>query len=183
MTKKVILFNAPAGSGKDECAEYISDKYGATHLEFKGRLFDITQVIYGITDEDWKLHYSRDLKEKPWIKLDGLSPRQALIGVSEEVIKPIFGKRYFGEALASELEEGFNVVSDSGFPDELMPVIESVGKENILVVKIKRDGCSFVGDSRSYLNTDELGVREVWIDNNSTLEDLHKELDEIITIV
>ena len=181
MIKKVVVFNAPPGSGKDEACKWLEefqlfhDKtegviYIPIHKEFKGKLFAITQEIFSVSEEEWDEHYTRELKEVAWDKLNGLSPRQALIFVSEDIIKPNFSKTYFGESLAKSLDHGINVISDGGFDEEMIPIIDAVGKENILVVKIKRDGCSFEGDSRSFLNTDKLGIMETWVDNNSTLE-------------
>ncbi|QHJ85721.1 MAG: hypothetical protein [Cystoviridae sp.] len=182
MIKKVVVFNAPAGSGKDEACKHLSipvhshgigdvgyfNRYH--HKEFKSKLFSITREIFSVSKEEWDEHYTRELKETTWNKLNGLTPRQALIFVSEDIIKPNFSKTYFGESLAKSLDHGINVISDGGFDDEMIPIIEAVGKENILVVKIKREGCSFEGDSRSFLNTDKLGIMETWVDNNSTIE-------------
>ncbi|QHJ83776.1 MAG: hypothetical protein [Caudoviricetes sp.] len=181
MSKKVVVFNAPARSGKDEACKYLEEFllfhgkaegviYTPIHKEFKGKLFAITREIFSVSKEEWDEHYTRELKETPWNKLNGLTPRQALIFVSEDIIKPNFSKTYFGESLAKSLGEGINVISDGGFDDEMIPIIQAVGKENILVVKIKRDGCSFEGDSRSFLNTDKLGIMETWVDNNNSLE-------------
>lgn len=182
MIEKVVVFNAPPGSGKDEACKWLINKtftydVGDTryseschHKEFKGKLFAITREIFSVSKDEWDEHYTRELKEVAWDKLNGLSPRQALIFVSEDIIKPNFSKTYFGESLAKSLYQGINIISDGGFDEEMLPVIEAVGKENILVVKIKRDGCSFEGDSRSFLNTDKLGIMETWVDNNSTLE-------------
>ena len=38
-------------------------------------------------------------------------------------------------------------------------------------MKIHREGCSFEGDSRSYISLDEYGVATLELDNNHTLED------------
>lgn len=189
MPKKVVVFNVPPGSGKDEackdlCLSMLPDSSGkylkVNHKEFKSKLFSITREIFSVSKDEWDEHYTRELKEIPWNKLNGLSPRQALIFVSEDIIKPNFSKLYFGESLAKSLDEGVNVISDGGFDDEMIPIIQAVGKENILIIKIKRDGCSFEGDSRSYLNTDKLGIMETWIDNNDSLDVFFKNVTDTI---
>lgn len=191
MPKKVVVFNAPPGSGKDEackrlkhCQWFYDKKEGTSHKpyhkEFKSKLFSITREVFSVSKEEWDEHYTRELKEVPWNKLNGLSPRQALIFVSEDIIKPNFSKLYFGESLAKSLDHGINVVSDGGFDDEMIPIIQAVGKENILVIKIKREGCSFEGDSRSYLNTDKLRIMETWIDNNDSLDVFLKNVADTI---
>lgn len=192
MSKKVVIFNAPPGSGKDEACKWLEEfrlfyakgegvVYKLFHKEFKSKLFTITREVFSVSREEWEEHYTREFKEQPWDKLNGLSPRQALIFVSEKIIKPNFSKLYFGESLAKSLEKGLNVVSDGGFDDEVLPIIEAVGKENILVVKIKREGCSFEGDSRNYLNTDKLGIMETWVDNNSSLDVFFSDVSEVVS--
>jgi hypothetical protein len=96
----------------------------------------------------------RDEKEIPRDQLGGRSPRQALIYVSEEVVKPAFGQDYFGRYAAQRLTPGaLHIFSDGGFIKEIQPVIDAVGPENLLLVQLHRDGFSFEGDSRRYIPT------------------------------
>ena len=89
-----------------------------------------------------------------------MSPRQALIHVSENVIKPIEGKDYFGRqakksVLASELL--VFVFSDGGFIDEIQALKSD--KTKVTVIRLHREGFTFEGDSRSYVDgTDEDGL-------------------------
>lgn len=71
--------------------------------------------------------------------------------MSEEVIKPNFGKEYFGEATAENMQPGINVISDCGFGEELGPIYREC-EGNMLIMQISRIGCTFAGDSRSYIN-------------------------------
>ena len=180
--KKVVILNAPPNSGKDVVAAYLIDKYThlVVHREFKGKLFELTKCIYSVSDAEWDEHYTRELKEVGWDKLGGLSPRKALIYVSEHIIKPNFTKEYFGLALTASLDSGINIITDGGFKEELLPVVESVGAENVLIIQIKRNGCSFVGDSRNYINADDLGVKTIVIENNTTLHDFFKTVEKEI---
>lgn len=185
---KVILFNGPAGSGKDTAAGAVWDRYrDCQHHAFKDRLFEITAAIYGIPVEQLTgPMYTRENKEKPYKILGGLSPRQALIKVSEEVIKPSpLGHNFFGEALADSLESELTVVPDSGFPCELFPVIDRVGAENVLIVKILRTGYNFDNDSRNYLDQDKfmrMGVACANVFNDGTLEDFEKSVLNIVEL-
>lgn len=182
---KVILFNGPAGSGKDVAAEAICNHYAETsHRRFKDRLFAITSAVYGITEETFTgPMYTRENKELPFEILGGLSPRQALIKVSEDVIKPSMGQNFFGEALANSLDSELTVVSDSGFMGEALPIIDRVEPENVLVVKILRTGYTFEGDSRSYLDQDKLmrmGVACVNIFNDNSLEEFEHAVVNVV---
>src|SRR5690625_815823 len=105
MSKKkqveVILFNGPPGTGKDTAADYVVSlykgckEYNAIKLQFKDKLISLLCNIYEVHPKYVEL-LLRDPKKKevPNENFDGLSIRQALIKVSEEVIKPNYGKYY-----------------------------------------------------------------------------------------
>lgn len=185
---KVIVFNSPPGAGKDSAADYLKscEEYShATRRQFKDRLFEITCAIYGVPIEDFTgPMYTRTNKEKPYNRLDGLSPRQALIRVSEDIIKPNFSKMYFGRAMAAQCaKDDLTLISDSGFIDELVPVAIEVDPENVLVIRIFREGYTYANDSRDYLDPDQLarmGVLTADIRNNGTEEQLHEQAKKIV---
>lgn len=184
----------------------------AFHMEFKDELFKLTANFLGLTVEDFLdgydqtvgeyfaldtggLHYAlmeQDITEDSWVKdlpmyefPDGVfrSKRESLIFVSEKVVKPSLGDTAFGKALVSQLpENGIVFISDSGFPEELQPVIDHVGADNVLVVRIHRSGCTFEGDSRDYLTADmfedNIMIRDVY--NNGTLEEFKSEVESLV---
>lgn len=182
---KIIIFNGPAGCGKDESVNYLQRQYDVYPFSFKDRLTKITREIYGISPRDWSEWYTREGKELPREELDGKSCRQALIHVSEDIIKPNFGKDYFGKVEARRInsmfhaEEGSVVAcSDGGFNEEVVPFVEMFGEENVYIVQIQRDGCSFKGDSRNWIDSEAILEENYWVlHNNSTLKDFWKKLD------
>ena len=177
--KKVIILNGPPNCGKDAIAEYLAGKYPTVRKKsFKERLTALTQMIHNVSPEWWEENYTRELKEKPSERLLGLTPREALIKVSETVIKPNYGKDYFGKAAAESLEEGINVFSDGGFTEEIIPLTDEVGSDNIMIVRITRPNCSFDGDSRNYLDIPR--VKAVNVDNDGTLEEFKEKIDRIV---
>lgn len=209
MKKKVILFNGAPNSGKDASASILKEifGFGAIHA-FKDELYKATAKHYDV-DLDQFVTMARDriLKEaKTRILVDnkgktllarivsfvmnlfsnqGISPRQALIHVSENLIKPVHGNDFFGKQLANTInlsKEEYFFIPDSGFIDELRPLVEA-GHE-VYVVRIHRDGCTFQNDSRSCM-TDELlsefGLKGIDLYNNGTLEDLKDGLLGIAT--
>ena len=166
--KKVIILNSPPNSGKDHGAEALCKYFYSIGLpahpkEFKKALFKAVKSAYGIDEEQWGLLYTRTSKEQPseFLIYNGepISPRQAMINMSENVMKPLFGSDVFGKAAAFDLLDGFNVFSDGGFEEEIEPIKSEVGKENILIIKLSRMGCTFDGDSRNYVDVD--GVRTI----------------------
>lgn len=203
--QRVILLNGPPNSGKDISAQMLLELFGGgRHRAFKDVLYQETAKYFDV-DVDWirSMATDRTTKEAPtrrlfdrefnwvvrlaltlfsFIRPVGFSPRQALIHVSENIIKPRFGDKYFGYRLVNSIIESgeeFTFVSDSGFIDEIYPLIEE--GMDVWVLRIKRDGCDYSGDSRRYLLDDELkdlGVRFIDIDNNGSLEDLKAKLLE-----
>ena len=194
--KVVLIMNAPPGAGKDTLAgddewcqrvgnmllaDYQFDKGGqfqcdVEHVSFKSGMFDILPSILHVgldpesVSEFYDRYDDRALKEQPWDKLGGLSPRQFLILLSEDFMKQVFGKDVFGKfsaRLASYPVYGVGgevcVFSDGGFVEEVNEVVKAVGAENVYVLQWEAEGCSFVNDSRRYLSSDEIidGVRFV----------------------
>lgn len=110
-----------------------------------------------------------------------LSIREAMIYISEVICKPRFGENYFGVARAKAIQEGeIAVDSSTGFVEELPPLIERLGQENILLIRVHREGATFEGDSRSYIPD---GVINNTVDVNSVYGELAEYLVEVADIV
>ena len=152
--KKVILFNAPPGAGKDFAAECIINNFNNTiHNKFAKVLKERTHALYGF---NWRPHYYyEDCKEDPHKDFLGLSPRQAYIKVSETYFKPTHGNDVFGVLLGNELDKlewDLAVISDSGFKEEAQVLINKYGENNIILVRVHREGYNFDNDSRNYIS-------------------------------
>ncbi len=205
---KVILFNAPPRAGKGISASCLSshiiDKGRIACIrEFKDELIKITSAGLGIPVDQFldgydektydylnrksyyvstKVQLSTEWwKDMPLYRINNklYSKREALIHFSEVVIKPSFGEDAFGKALVSTLpKEGVVCIADGGFPQELQPVIDYVGAENVTVVRIFREGCSFANDSRDYLGYAMLKGKVKFLDitNNDSVEDYESKL-------
>ena len=152
---KVVILNAPSQSGKDSAADYVEMLHPKFEKKsFKEPIYEIGAAIYNITYETMvMLCTDRNRKEVPHEVFGGLTPRQTLIYVSENVIKPNFGNNYFGKRLVSTfIDKKLYICSDGGFKEEIQGVIEKVGVENVLIIRIHRSGFTFKNDSRSYLD-------------------------------
>lgn len=116
-----------------------------------------------------------ECKDKVW-----LSTREAMIYVSQFICKPTFGEEYFGEAFAAEIGAQDFVIDDScGFIEEINPVIEKVGADNVYVVQFTRDGIdTFEGDSRGWVNHPD--VKTIRLTNDGELEDF---VDDILAFL
>ena len=106
------------------------------------------------------------------------SSREALIFVSESVVKPVKGKDYYGKRLVEKIEdssERFYFVSDSGYFEEASSVADKGYR--VIIAQLMRSGATFEGDSRSLLNKDDFkeysNIKFCQIDNNGSLDDLY----------
>lgn len=155
---KIIILNAPPGCGKDTIGNMIAynKDIQAFKASFKEPMFEIAIGMLGV----WKFsqfidaYNDRKKKEEPQECLNGMTPRQFMIWISEEVMKPRFGKYVFGHRLLDSIErippECPIVVTDGGFKEETMPLL--VAGHYVHVCRLFRDGYSFDGDSRDYLD-------------------------------
>ncbi len=203
---KVIIMNCPPNAGKDTITTSLCQVTGASHNEFKDHLFRCTATLFNVGLDWFKeVATNRATKEtgyaaltvsyKQYLKLkeamgepekyrdfyDGssivLTPREALIYTSEVVMKPNFGIDYFGQAAAKNVNrDKGSVFSDGGFNDELKPLIEEFGAENIFVVQFTREGAdTFEGDSRNWVDIPQ-GVSCLRTTNDGTVAELRDEI-------
>lgn len=155
--KRVIILNGPPGSGKDTIADFIAAEFNAEHLRFKTKLYAITALINNIKLDTF-MRYASDKDTKDSTKLArGLTARQLLIETSENVIKPYYGKEYFGNDVGNSIlksNKSLFAISDGGFPEELSSMIGAgcLNYSDVVIVKLYRTGCNFDNDSRTYFN-------------------------------
>lgn len=193
-------------------SEWAEDKgYSYETPEFKDKLIELTAITLGISVEEFLDGYdmlAKDYVAEPkveypietlihalyrewWkdVKLYGLgdkrvSKREALIHVSENLIKPNFGEDYFGKALANSISPMVDLafVADGGFVAEVEAVVQEVGLGNVLIVNLYRDVKNPAKDSRKLLKGEDfhwtLEPEFVKIENNGTLEELKQQLME-----
>jgi hypothetical protein len=201
----IIIFNGPPAAGKDEATAQFVER-GYKHLSFKEVLIEETCKYFGVTREWFMNGYNiRRIKEEPKSALLGKSRRSALIHVSENVIKPKYGKDFFGQRVAEKIEPDVDyAISDGGFSEEIAPILKNVNADEIILVQLMRDGCSYHGDSRRYFNGDvykeyvighsttlneadllpeRLPLYTFRIHNNGSLVQFHKTLREIYNFV
>lgn len=92
--------------------------------------------------------------------LDTPSPRNELIFESENIIKVNHGEGGVAVRTAENIkliddwQNKVFIFSDGGFNVEINALIETLGitREDITIIRITADGCTFDGDSREYLD-------------------------------
>ena len=174
---KVLIFNGPPGSGKDTLGNMLynfmhKNNYPEVFMQsFKEQLIEIALVISGLERSTWTRFYAQ--KELKRAELGGLSCREYLIKISEKVIKPNFGADYFGKHAADNLLVGLNIFTDGGFEAELPPIIDKIGVENVVIVRLHRTGHTFKNDSRNYISIPGVACFDI---KNQVLNDAFTEL-------
>ena len=176
---KIIAFNGPPRAGKDTLKGLIVDEFFDKNFKaytLSDILIEASCVIYGIVRAEWDARYCTDLKDEPWESLFGLSQRQALIGLSEEYLKTKHGGDIIAKIFLKRLEKfresgDFDVLMiDTGFTEEFKHIVENFGVDNVMLIRVKRDGRDYSNDSRSDVEpTDVNGklIKNFGIINNS----------------
>lgn len=195
---KIFLVNGPPNSGKDAACSFLANtykhNYHTLHTCFKQKLWSLAAALYCIDEETfYTLATTRETKEVKIPTIKGmLSPRDMLIDTSENIIKPNFDKKYFGHALVQYCDQQYYesykedklvvFVSDCGFTDEILAVINDaqLKPDDVVLIKLVREGCSFANDSRSYVDLPE-GYNNVYtVDNNGTIDEFNDNLMYIV---
>lgn len=177
MLPNVIFLNGPPGCGKDFVADHLCVKLGYSKLKMTSPMDASLKALLGLNDEQYR-EFRETRKDEPMARFGGKSFRQVLIAFSEEFSKPIFGDDFFGQrgadTILAEPESRF-VISDSGFRGEAKAIVDRVGADQCLLVKLSAAGCDFSGDSRGELSN--LGCREVQVYNDKTEHAVNLVLD------
>lgn len=195
---QLITFNGPRGSGKDTCFNLLT-KALKEYPELTVIELSFKSILYGRVAVRYNLSYGhiKELNEDPKRKLmkraqlGDQSVVQCLIHESEEVIKKEKGSLGVA-ALAIERVRAVldlkqlkmddpNVIllnRDGGFEDEQKHALWSLGINSHLycLLRIERPGCTFEGDSRSYLPRPTVVVK-----NNNRIAGLISKMEVLAT--
>lgn len=148
----IIAFNGPPGSGKD----FLAAKLGLPLVRFSQPLKHAAAACFGATvDAAGYNKILEDNKDNTDYFFQGMTYRQLQIWLSESVFKPKFGVGVFGAIAAETItsrELNQVVIPDCGFLPELQELEYRTPKHKIFVFSLFRDGKTFVGDSRAYLD-------------------------------
>jgi len=167
----IIFVNGPPRSGKDAFGRSLAKKYQRVDtFKFASPLRAATEAALeavGVPVGDYE-----QTKDTPFDAGTGGTLRQAMIAMSEQLIKPLLGQGYLGRCAAesvldflrrgehSDLYEGAPgtrtiVFTDSGFAaeaDELLGALRCARPDTEFrpyVVELHCEGGTFEGDSRS----------------------------------
>lgn len=156
-----ILFNGPPMSGKDEIGNAVARRLQARVEKFSKPLKQFHKFVLGKEYERGGSTF-------------GVDDRQISIMLSEDFMKPRFGQTIFTRMLAERIgdlpekwQARFCVITDCGFNAEVK-AIKGLGVfEKLIVIRLRRDGTSFRGDSREWI---DFADNVFDVDNNGTVE-------------
>ena len=187
-----ICLNGPPGSGKDTIAKIIAEEIddynnnirSSSEMirwridKFAAPINTIAASILGINEHSGEFRRLREKDKEQKLTTFGvdITMRQLLINISEDLIKPSFGKTWFGEQAARRVNNSIScksnevfLVSDSGFQHEYDAFKEAVHSSvKVQLVNVVRDNCDFTNDSREWVDDGD----KITIENNSTIEHL-----------
>lgn len=193
---RFVFINGPSGSGKSTLAGLLcstSDK--CWQESFAEPIRDMIRTVF--FPEQGPINYDVDLKDGPTkkiflkqlanldVKAVGPTLRQAMINFSEGYMKPNFGQDIFGHLLWKRCQDqslfyDHFIIDDSGFAPEARFIIDQVGTDNCVLIRLHRNGCDFTGDSRSYV---DLPIKTIPVRNDSVplamLDELHLKLGNL----
>lgn len=164
---RAIFVNGQPRAGKDIAAQAIVAAFpeGTYHKKFAAPLertvkafFDLGFLEYG------------DLREKnkgiPSPALLGKSMREVMISLSEDWAKKFYNTAVFGTLAVQTLpvrprNHALVIFSDCGFQEEVAIVADHLKRKNCLILQVTRDGCSYEGDSRNFIELEGVELRKV----------------------
>lgn len=188
-TKRAILLNGPPGSGKDLSAviirNFLLGKFSTKKDFFRPELIKFADPLKAATHqllciphgcEYYEKEFGNEWKNKEQIEFFNKTPRSEYIALSEEYAKKRHGDDVFGKLAARriQLSKAANtfIFSDGGFPEEAEPIINYLGIDNVGLIELSRNDCSFDGDSRNYISSNLLPrypkLKYMKIDNSGT---------------
>jgi hypothetical protein len=153
--EKIIIFNGPPRSGKDTAGQICKSFFGdrVTLVKFTTPIKNATHIEYGI---DCDPEQFEETKDTPNNLFNGLTPRQAYTNVSSD-LKKKYGPYYVANLLACEVRKiktPFIVNTDAGYDFEALTLQEILGCDNTLLIRIHREGKSFIDDCREMITLD-----------------------------
>lgn len=169
---KIILLNGPPSSGKDTAAKHIRQFYkegrdepaNYNPIKWRVALDRMSMPIKRAFAGTMGLPVTEDGIVEPWesrkkeiIPAFGVSYRKWQIVFSESFLKA-FDEAIFVKLLAARIQRRFEknianliVVPDCGFAIEVEILYQIFNPADILLIRCHRHGCTFTGDSRSYV--------------------------------
>lgn len=151
MTTFYMIFNGPPRSGKSTLARVAVRKLSRLNINvhsdsFAAPIKQFMATLHGVP-------YSSLAKDRVSDVL-GVTPREAMMELSERYLKNVYGKDLLGRALVYRSSKGHSssihrvvVLDSAGFSDET----DLVPRDDSVLIRVFRPGYNFDSDSRGYI--------------------------------
>lgn len=158
--KPIFILNAPPQTGKDTIAAEVLRRTDAGTCAMKDPMFQVFCATVGIDFHDFmNLYETPGWKDSPQVLTHGKTPRELMIHISENFVKPFFGDDYYGKALAKQIEDVEDrlgsqrswVIPDGGFQGEFDAFYRIHGNRVVLIQLMREGHTTFAGDSRNWV--------------------------------
>lgn len=169
-------------SGKDVVANYISNRFGHTHVKIAHKLKQITKLAFDLSDDELETN-----KKDMVVPRYGVTPRVLMDFLGTQVFQHDIGKVvpllkdnrcFWIDNLLQNSSKSKLVISDLRFHHELERLQQFFCEGELTVIRVQREGTStdhFVSEMES----DTLVAHHV-VQNNGTLPDLYAKIDTIM---
>lgn len=178
------------GSGKNTVADYLTEKYGFEQLSFAAKVKESSAACFGIDPEKWEAWKNDPMKVVCIADLEDEEPfalltvREFLQHYGVEAHRDIFGDSFWLDQVLPDDKyptrgwyDRNSVITDARFDNEARRVKANNGK----IVKVERD---YTGpEQHSSEQPIETEFIDYTIQNNGTLEELYKSIDEFLISV
>jgi hypothetical protein len=180
MEPKIIGIIGKKRHGKDTIADYLVSNYGYIKVSFADTLKDVCRIVFGFSD---KQLYSdeKEIIDDIWKIL----PRELFNFIGTDLMRNEFSKKFphIGQdiwilSLLNKIKQNPDkkyVIPDIRFPNEY----DNIKKLGGMFIKIHRPDIDDNNNYESEKYTDILEANFTII-NNSTIDNIHKEIDNIL---
>lgn len=181
-------------SGKDTVAAHLVENYGHTRLAFADGVRDALYRLNPLIADrsDWDIHRVADLVDAVgWENAkEDTEIRSLLQRMGTDAVRDVVGEEAWVKALERKVDqfpilqvEGLRrpitpriVITDVRFPNEAEYVIDEGGT----IVRILRPDTDMSGDTHISETALDFFSADVTLVNDGTVEDLHREVDEMM---
>jgi ATPase family associated with various cellular activities (AAA) len=171
---KIIMLNGPPGSGKTLAVRALSAALEKVRVyAMKAPMVEAIKAMYGLTDQQWEQLDEHPTKDKITPVLLGSTAREVQISMFINYLRETHGEDALGKLAVLALRSSimrYVIIDGVGREAEVHPLIKHFHASQCLLLKFYREGYSFDGDVRSYIDLENYGVTTVDVHNNSEKE-------------